>query len=140
MGSLEVGDAAVCTPDATLPVLLVHGLLDPIVPYEGGQPGGFNNPDFISATANAAFWAEANGCMETPEIEMVPSADLTYIDTVTRYGGCNGNAEVWLYTVDGGGHNWPGGTFQYPEEVTGPIRDDISASEIVWDFFQRHRR
>ncbi|MFT4662909.1 MAG: hypothetical protein ACI8XB_003202, partial [Patiriisocius sp.] len=38
-------------------------------------------------------------------------------------GSCT---EVWLYTVEGGGHDWPG--------AFGNM--DISASREAWDFFE----
>jgi polyhydroxybutyrate depolymerase len=47
---------------------------------------------------------------------------------------------VVLYTIEGGGHTWPGGWQYYPEERIGKTCRDINASELMWEFFARHRR
>ena len=38
-----------------------------------------------------------------------------------RYFDCNDNAEVWLYEVVGGGHDWPG-----------------YSSQEIWNFFSQY--
>ena len=38
------------------------------------------------------------------------------------------NNEVWFYTVDGGGHDWPGSWGNR----------DMSATEEIWKFFSHH--
>jgi hypothetical protein len=45
-------------------------------------------------------------------------------DKYTEVGSCT---QVWLYTVDGGGHDWPG--------AWGNM--DISASREAWLFFEQ---
>jgi hypothetical protein len=42
-----------------------------------------------------------------------------------KWGADGSCAQVWLYTVNGGGHSWPG--------VWG--NQDINASQEAWDFF-----
>ena len=44
-----------------------------------------------------------------------------------KYGAENSCTEVWLYTVTGGGHDWPG--------ANGNM--DIEASREAWLFFQQ---
>jgi polyhydroxybutyrate depolymerase len=53
-----------------------------------------------------------------------------------RYVGCDQNASVVLYTIDGGGHAWPGG---WPIPGVGKTSNDIDATEELWTFFQRYR-
>ncbi|SVD61154.1 uncharacterized protein METZ01_LOCUS414008, partial [marine metagenome] len=45
-----------------------------------------------------------------------------------RYFDCNDNAEVWLYEVVNGGHDWPGSYGNM----------DINASEEIWSFFSQY--
>ena len=61
---------------------------------------------------------------------------------VTRetYGGGSGGSEVVVYTVHGGGHNWPGGSGAVAQDVLGVTTYDISASDICWEFFRNHGR
>ncbi|MCC6958230.1 MAG: prolyl oligopeptidase family serine peptidase [Dehalococcoidia bacterium] len=100
-------------------VITFHGTGDYNVPYE-------------SAPEAVTEWARHNGCPETPEVEWVTSE-------VRReaYFGCEG-APVVFYTIEGGGHTWPGA-----EDNTGgigPTTHDINASELIWDLFSRIRR
>ena len=46
-----------------------------------------------------------------------------------------------LYVVEGGGHTWPGSTFELSpevEEVIGLTTHEISANDLMWDFFVAH--
>ena len=45
-------------------------------------------------------------------------------------------SEVILYTVEGGGHTWPGRDPRLP--LLGKSTRDISANDLIWDFFQKH--
>jgi polyhydroxybutyrate depolymerase len=60
--------------------------------------------------------------------------------TVTRkrWTGGKDGAEVVLYQIDGGGHTWPGRTVRL--KFLGPVTMDISANDLMWDFFQKHPR
>ena len=49
------------------------------------------------------------------------------------------NADVILYTVEGGGHTWPGGK-PLPERIVGRTTHEINASRIMWEFFLQHPR
>jgi len=54
------------------------------------------------------------------------------------YGPCSQETEVVLYTVEGGGHTWPGGYQYLPSGIIGRTSRDIDANEVIWDFFKRH--
>jgi polyhydroxybutyrate depolymerase len=49
--------------------------------------------------------------------------------TVTSYTGCSGSAVVDLYTIDGAGHDWPGGPGQ---------TNAVDATATIWAFFDAH--
>jgi polyhydroxybutyrate depolymerase len=59
---------------------------------------------------------------------------------VTRleYRHCADDAAVVLYTVNGGGHSWPGGG-PLPEWLVGPTSRSIDATSLIWAFFRGHR-
>ena len=43
--------------------------------------------------------------------------------------------------VEGGGHAWPGSTFELPpelEDLLGVTTHEISANDLMWDFFVAH--
>ena len=110
-------------------MIAFHGTADPIVNYLG-QPGreGFSLP-------NISDWAAALAVKHN----CVSDASLLLADGKVRgvqYSNCTDGAEVVLYTVEGGGHTWPGGE-PLPEWLTGITSQDIDATQMMWDFFTR---
>jgi polyhydroxybutyrate depolymerase len=114
---------AACEPARPVPVIAFHGTDDGLVPYDG-------NRAFPPIQDWAAEWAARNGCDPTPEI--IPAAGDT---SGVHYINCDDNADVILYTIDGGGHTWPGGP-RLP--ILGKTSRDINASEVMWEFFMAH--
>jgi polyhydroxybutyrate depolymerase len=53
----------------------------------------------------------------------------------TWTGGRDGS-EVVLIEIEGGGHTWPG--MKPIVEMLGPSTMDISANDLMWEFFQKH--
>ena len=47
----------------------------------------------------------------------------------------SGKAEVVLYTIENGGHVWPGGDYNPP--FLGPSTKNFSANEVMWEFLRR---
>jgi len=74
--------------------------------------------------------AERNGCDGTPE--PLPATGGVH---GIRYTGCRDNAEVVLFTLEGGGHGWPGGP-SIP--LLGEASAEIDASKVMWTFFMEH--
>jgi polyhydroxybutyrate depolymerase len=52
------------------------------------------------------------------------------------YGPGEDGAEVVLVEIEGGGHTWPGK--RPPVDFIGRSTMDISANDMIWDFFERH--
>ena len=120
-----------CTDSGPVPVISFHGTADPIVPYEGGTT--WVGPTVFPAVEDwTASWAERNRCRPEPSVSSV-APDVRRLE----YPHCAGNASVALYTIDGGGHTWPGGG-PLPTWLVGPNTDSVDATRIMWDFFERH--
>ena len=51
------------------------------------------------------------------------------------YGPGKDGAEVVLFVIKGGGHTWPG---RDPIRFLGKSTHNISANDLMWEFFQRH--
>ncbi|MCC6142169.1 MAG: prolyl oligopeptidase family serine peptidase, partial [Candidatus Hydrogenedentes bacterium] len=143
MGSMTEANVQECASTG-LPVLIIHGTADPVVPFEGGDTfaGPGNRVRFLSAPDNAAFWAERNECgaepIRTPLPDSVPD-DETKVVQVT-FPACAPGQEVVLYEVEGGGHTWPGSNNRYPAFIVGRASREINASEVIWEFFSAHAR
>jgi polyhydroxybutyrate depolymerase len=118
-----------CNPSRAVPTILFHGTADPIVPYEGGPSQAFdipfpNIPDWVDTLANR------NGCAEEPQT-LPTGVDVRGV----MYPDCAG--DVIFYSIDGGGHTWPGGK-PLPKIIAGVTTQQIDATQLMWDFFQQH--
>lgn len=117
-----------CTPARPLPTVVFHGTADPIVPYSGGS-GGPSRMNFPVIPDWVTTLAQRNGCTAATSQRVVDDVGAV------QYTGCA--ADVVFYTIDGGGHTWPGGQ-PLPELITGRTTDSIDASRTMWDFFVQH--
>jgi polyhydroxybutyrate depolymerase len=135
-----------CRPTRPLPLLLIGGTADPLVPWTGGelkrgpQLGG-KGGTVISVHDTIEFWRKHNGCSSRAREIALPDRDPGDGTRVmeTRFGSCKDDTEVVLVAVEGGGHTWPGA----PERpriarIVGRTSRDIDASEVIWEFFRRH--
>jgi len=139
MGSLSANFPAAAPVPAPLPVLVMHGMEDPVIPYEGGAAGGPHESMFLSAHETAAFWAQANGCESEPVLDTdIKDGHGTVL--VNRYTyPCSDDNKVFLYAVVSCGHSWPGHHSRYPSFIVGPSVVEPNASEIIWHFFKEKR-
>jgi len=83
------------------------------------------------------IWAKINGCQEEPVVEKLE--DKAEDGTTVTKKTCSpkkGGAEVILVEIEGGGHTWPG--VEPPISFIGKSTKDISANDMIWEFFQRH--
>ncbi|MFO0760993.1 MAG: PHB depolymerase family esterase [Byssovorax sp.] len=129
-----------CAPVHPMSVMTFHGTDDPFVPYGGGElPKGAGGV-VLGAEAARTFWAEKAGCAATSKTTGEPDRDPSDGTTVDREDSqnCKGGAEVVLFTVHGGGHTWPSGHRDLPEALVGKVTRDVSASELLIDFFAAH--
>jgi polyhydroxybutyrate depolymerase len=109
-------------PSQPLPVIAFHGKQDDVVPYDGGART--EHVQFLSVADSIGFWVKQDGCNGTPATRTSQNGNVIETD----YVQCEGNSEVTLYTIGNGKHDWPSAT----------MRDQISATDTVWDFFARH--
>ncbi|WP_369221412.1 PHB depolymerase family esterase [Streptomyces sp. R39] len=98
--------------DEPLPVMLVHGTKDPLVPYEGGMASmwGFKPRGLgLSAAQTARYYAQRNKITTAPVAESItPAGRETRTSVEAVHYRRPGHAPVTLYTVNGGGHTIPG--------------------------------
>jgi polyhydroxybutyrate depolymerase len=107
-------------PENPVSVIAFHGTADLNVPYDGSK-------FFVSVNTSISFWVEHNECNPSPEINTSASGKII---RSTYTNGDNGT-EVVLYTIKGGPHYWPGNKFYDPI-------DEISATDLIWEFFAAH--
>ncbi len=134
-----------CNPVRPVSVIHFHGTDDPCSPIKGGPGGG---------CAAKALGFEPKPIFDTPSIPEIvkiwaarikaPPEPRTTLHkgavTCTTYGPGLQGAEATLCAIEGGGHTWPGGVDKLSESLVGSVNRDISANELMWEFFQRHPR
>ena len=127
-----------------VPIMHFHGTGDKLAPFGGGKGEGspgvpaFMRPKFNSVEHSINNWIAVNGCESEPKVEAMPdnADDGMKVTRKTWSGGKNG-AEVVLFEIENGGHTWPG---KNPiSEILGKSTMDISANDLMWDFFQKHK-
>lgn len=119
-----------CAPGRPVPVLAFHGTADPSVPY-------FGNATMLPVPLAVETWARIDGCGGAVDEPMPDSSDDGTLVTRTRYADCATASEVVLYTIEGGGHTWPGAAVTF-EPRLGPVTRDVAASPLALEFFSRH--
>jgi polyhydroxybutyrate depolymerase len=121
-----------CQDQRAVPVIAFHGTEDRFTPYHGGKSPVSRDHVFPSIPTFIAIWARRNRCGAEP-VESIVAADVTRLE----YKGCADDADVVLYTIQGGGHTWPGGG-PPPEWFVGKTTRSVDASRQAWAFFQAH--
>ncbi|MFD5424438.1 alpha/beta hydrolase family esterase [Streptomyces sp. NPDC127084] len=138
-GQMPVATAPTCRPSRPLPVMLVGGTADPLIPYDGGGSGvGGKEAPVLSFADTAAKWRAVNRCSGTRKSQLPAAAGDPTSVTVAEATECHGRTQVKTYTVTGGGHTWPGGKQYLPTWLVGPTTSAFDASEAAWDFFESH--
>jgi polyhydroxybutyrate depolymerase len=125
-----------CAATRPVSVISFQGTRDRLMPYEGGNVS-IRRGQVLSAPRSAALFAEVNGCAPSPTVVAEP--DTVKDGTRVRrsvYGGCGEGREVVLYTIEGGGHTWPGGP--PVGRLVGRVSRDLDATRTILEFFDRH--
>ncbi len=130
------------TPARALPVLIMNGTDDPMMPWQGGEVRvlGRAYGAVLSTEATVEFWRTAARLPDRPTVERLP--DLAPNDgcrvEVRRWKASNAEPEVVLYALLGGGHQIPGGNTPKAPRLVGNQCLDIHATEVIWSFFAGH--
>ena len=126
-----------CRPDRPVPVMHFHGDGDEFAPFKGGKGRGPSGTDFYSVQHSIDAWVAANGCDKTPTTtRLVDRQDDGTTVRLVRYGSGKEGSEVVLVVIEGGGHTWPGKDPRM--RSLGVSTRDISANDMMWEFFQQH--
>ena len=137
--------AASCHPAKQVPMLMINGTADPLIPYEGGRGSSrFAVPGFWSTQRTFDFWRRVNGCdAQDSAVVDLDHRDPSDPTSVTRISAhCAKGRDVVLYRVNKGGHRMPGGfpDARFPRIVgllLGPQNRDIDGAEVIWEFFRK---
>jgi poly(3-hydroxybutyrate) depolymerase len=124
----------ICLPSRPVPVVMINGTSDPVVPHGGGTEHNLQLP-VISVDDSAKAWAKIDRCSEKPAQIKLPAHEKGGMETkVETYDGCQQNAQVVSYSVKGAGNTWPGGEQYQVEKQIGKTSQDLNANETIWNF------
>jgi polyhydroxybutyrate depolymerase len=124
-------------PQKAMPIMFIHGTKDHIVPYTGGKLFGrgiYSHQQIIKK------WVDLDHCKPKPVITNIPDTahDGTTIIKEEYTNPANG-LKVIGYTVNNGGHTWPGGWQYMPRFIVGKTTRNLNACEVIWDFFKPYK-
>jgi polyhydroxybutyrate depolymerase len=129
----------ICLPSRPVPVLLINGTSDPVVPYGGGTEKNLQ-VQTLSAEDSSKDWAKIDRCNDKPEKGKWSAQQKGATETKTdTYDGCRENAKVVLYSLKGVGNTWPGGEQYEPENAVGKTSTDVNANEVLWSFLKTQK-
>ena len=123
-------------PARPVSAIMLNGMLDKSVPYQGGPPGGrfpgaWDGTPAKPALEQAAFWAGADGCAGGPVKDEHGA--------LTRWQyHCPADHAVELYLLGDNGHAWPGG--QQGSRMGDKPSSTLIGTDVIWDFFKAHTR
>ena len=128
-GCLMVVIQDTCAPNPDVPLMEIHGTADNITPWEGDVDGSDGYGPYLGTVASVEHFVGAYG-LETYEVEDLPNLSNSDGSEVVlhRWTGASSAAEVRLYEVVGGRHDWPGAGGN----------QDIVAAEEIWSFFSAY--
>jgi len=122
---------------APMPVMYIHGTKDPVVAFKGGRMFGrqiYSHEEILKK------WVVMNHCSTEPIITRIPdnANDGTTI-TKEEYDNPSNNLKVIGYTINNGGHTWPGGWQYAPKFIIGKTTKNLNACQTIWDFFKEYK-
>jgi polyhydroxybutyrate depolymerase len=140
IANLPADIADTCQPPKAIPLMVINGTANPIIPFAGGKTKvSDGNIEVASTDATLAPFSKAAGCGDgrttTPLADKDPKdGTRSYLE---KLNGCK--APIELIRVEGGGHTIPGrftaGTTR--GQPVGAHANDFDAAHVIWEFFRK---
>lgn len=112
------------SPEVPVAVVIFHGTADNVVPYQDRPGTTFGDTRYdLSVNESSRFWGQANDCDPTPDSDIAAPVNLK------RFGACQAQGEVWVYSLKDYRHTW---------DMASPVLADKSSTDLVWEFLAAH--
>jgi len=119
-----------CTNTGPLPVMLMHGTDDTVMPWMGKTYKEY--PVFLSFDKSIEWWIQRNGCTGQDKENRLFQKYIGAID-VLDITNCEKGSSIKAYRIKNGGHTWPGR--DHPRNrTTGHVNRDSDGSQMVIDW------
>lgn len=120
------------TPSEPVAALIIHGTKDRLVPFDGRRwQTRLGLPEMKSVTFARDFWTKHNRTTSSTCEDVKPGI------TRETHTGDRGCGSVVRYTIRGARHGYPGSNGW---SIDGPICQELNATDIMWNFFSKHKR
>jgi polyhydroxybutyrate depolymerase len=127
---------ASCKPSHPVPLMMIAGAADTVVPFPGGKaslPQG--KTEFLSIDATLGLFGKAAGCAGGMTTTILPGKDTrdgtrAYLDKLNHCA-----VPVEAVRIEGGGHALPGLSSE-GGPGHGLANGDVNSAKLVWDFFR----
>ena len=131
-------------PSTPIPVFMMNGTEDPIIPFDGGDADG--RGPFLSAPATRDVWSGVNHAESSARtVTELPDRDPGDGSVVICEDDSAGDegAPVRFCRVEGGGHSMP--SIEYPlsrlvKRILGPQNRDVEGAHRAWEFLRGHEK
>ena len=143
VASLPEKLAPTCRPQRPMPLLIMAGTADPLMPFDGGVVSmQEQHGRVIPMKDTVEFWHKANGCAGAPRERQVLDRDPDdgMRTDVFTWTDCKGGSELVFYRMNGAGHGLPGRSrdkSETAERLGGKSSNDFDSSEETWAFVKR---
>lgn len=117
--------SSACKQSPPASIIYFHGTGDDVVPFNGGKTPAF---DVRAVPDVLADWADHDGCEADPTLKKI-GKDVER----STWKGCDDDARLQAYIVDGGGHTWPDAAVDYP--TLGKTTKTVDAGALILGFF-----
>lgn len=131
-----------CIPLRHVPMMIISGDADPLVPFEGGEISIFGivmRGKVIPVNQSVRNWIKYDECDTAPAVTVLDKVDDDTKAVKNVYKGDYAD-EVVFWRIEGGGHTWPGGLQYLPKRLIGTTCRQFNASEEIWKFFDGKKK
>ncbi len=150
IGSISEPYFSKAIPSRPVPIIIMNGTKDPLVPWKGGEigfKGRTKKGRAVSVEQTVNFWLKYNKCETSGQMIYKPDRDPedgTRV-RVHSYKNRAGKVMVIFYAIEEGGHTWPGvpehipqAPRQVPKTAIGLTCFDINGTNEIYNFFKQH--
>jgi polyhydroxybutyrate depolymerase len=125
--------------ETSLPILLMHGTSDPIVPYNGGMAslwGWKPRGPGLSALETAYYYAQRNHIASKPTTSTLEHDGKHALKVTVEDYHEPGKYPVRLVSIEGGGHVVPN-PYKKAAFLLGKTATQLNSAALLWDFFHQ---
>jgi len=117
-----------------VPIIHFHGLKDQFFPFNGGKGKKFGKKinTFPSVMQTIYWYLDNIKVSRDPKQVIRKNKAVGYL-----YGDDKDSQKLVLWILEDGGHTWPGARAIL--DSMGRVNRDISANDLMWEFFQKHK-